>query len=248
MQQNERECPQCGNPYTGRADKQCCSEACKAQHRRDNLDGNSKDDAEEDIDDEAWDEEDDDLDEEDDWDEEEEDEEPNMPVHGRLNLVESSPSSINRLEQANEEERTRQLHALELIRLKQLRIDAQLRQEAAEKVEEEAEEIKSLHSIYSTLIKKCLKLDEQELDEDDLENWVDELDVASEKYLSHPGLRQPEDKAHKRLKDLYWLRDEFSGLLAELREQQTSFFRGVEPVYFDLPSKRKARFRDHLVA
>ena len=54
MQQKERECPQCGNTFTGRADKQFCSEACKAQNRRDNLDGKLTDDAEEDIDDEEW--------------------------------------------------------------------------------------------------------------------------------------------------------------------------------------------------
>ena len=244
MKQKERECPQCGNSYTGRADKQFCSEACKAQYRRNKLEDKFEEVVEEDTDDEVGDEVDD---WDDDWDDDE-DEEPNKPVYGRVNLIESSPSSINQFEQADEEERQMKSNALELIRLRQVRIDAQLRQEAAEKAAEEADKIKSLHTLYSTLINKCLKMDGHELDEDDLETWVDELDVASEKYLSHPGLRQPEDKAHKRLKDLYWLRDEFSGLLAELREQQTSFFRGVEPVYFDLPSKRKARFRDHLVA
>ena len=206
-----------------------------------------KNSAEVDTDDEAWDAENDNWDEGDDWDDDE-DEKPNMPLHGRVNLIESSPSSINRFEQADEEERKRQFHALEAIRLRQLQIDAQLKQEAAEEAEEEAEKIKSLHGLYSTLIKKCLKLDEQELDEDDLENLVDELDGAGEKYRSHPGLRQPEDKAHKRLKDLYWLQDTFSGLLAELREQQDSVFKSVQPVYLRLPSKRKTRFRDNLVA
>jgi len=152
------------------------------------------------------------------------------------------------IEQANEAERTRQLHALEVIRLRQLRIEAQLKEEAEEEAKEAAENIKSLQSLYSALIKKCLKQDGQELDEDDLETWVDEFDVAIEKYLSHPGLRQLDDKAHKRLKDFYWLRDTFSGLLAELREQQASFFKSVEPVYLELPSKRVARFRAHLTA
>lgn len=235
MQHQERECPQCGDPYTGRADKQFCSEACKAQYRRNNLDNRFIDDE---ADDEEYDAEN----------EDEDGEESNTPLHGKVSLIESPISSITRLEQANEAERTRQLHALELIRLRQLRFEAQLKEEAEEEAKEAAEKIKSLHTVYSALIKKCLKQDGQELDEDDLETWVDELDAAIEKYLSHPGLGQPEDKAHKRIKDLYWLRDMFSGLLAELREQQASFFKSVEPVYLELPSKRIARFRAHQIA
>ena len=137
---------------------------------------------------------------------------------------------------------------MELIRLRQLRFEAQLKEEAEEEAKEAAEKIKSLHSLYSTVIKKCLKQDGQELDEDDLDTWVDELDVAIEKYSSHPDLRQPEETAHKRLKDLYWLRDMFNGLLVELREQQASFFKSIEPVYLELPSKRIARFRAHQIA
>ncbi|GAB2466574.1 hypothetical protein GCM10011375_32680 [Hymenobacter qilianensis] len=235
MQLQERECPQCGDPFTGRADKKFCSDACKAQYRRDNLDGKSVNDEEDK--DEEWDAENDDWDE----DEEEGNVESNMPLYGKVNLSESSPSSITRLEQANEEERKRQFHALEVIRLKQLRIEAQLKQEAAEEAEEEAEKIRTLHSLYSTLIKKCLKLDGQELDEEDLETWIDELDEASEKYLSHPGLREPDNKAHKRLKDLYWLRDTFSDLLTEFHEEG-------EPVFLELPPKRKARFRTNRIA
>ena len=248
MQQKERECPQCGNLFTGRADKQCCSEACKAQYRRNNLDDKFTDDDnadDDDADDEEWDAENDDWDADD---EDENDKDSYTPLQGKVSLIDNPPSSITRLEQANEAERTRQFHALEVIRLRQLRLEAQLKEEAEEEAREAAEEIKSLHSLYSALVKKCLKQDEQELDEDDLETWVDELDIAIEKYLSHPGLRQPEDKAHKRLKDLYWLRDTFSGLLTELREQQASFFKSVEPVYLELPSKRKARLRAHLVA
>ena len=248
MQHQERECPQCGDPYTGRADKQFCSEACKAQYRRNNLDDKFTDDdnaEDDDADDEEWDAENDDWDADD---EDENDEESYKPLHGKVSLIESPLSSITRLEQANEAERTRQLYALEAIRLRQLRIEAQLKEEAEEEAKEEAEKIKSLHGLYSALIKKCLKQDGQELDEDDLETWVDELDAAVEKYMSHPGLRQPDDKAHKRLKDLYWLRDMFSGMLAELKEQQASFFKSVEPVYLELPSKRKARLRAHLVA
>jgi hypothetical protein len=242
MQHQERECPQCGDPYTGRADKQFCSEACKAQYRRNNLDNRFIDDE---ADDEEYDAENDDWDADD---EDEDGEESNTPLYGKVSLIESPISSITRLEQANEAERTRQLHALELTRLRQLRFEAQLKEEAEEEAKEAAEKKKSLHTLYSALIKKCLKQDGQELNENDLETWVDELDTAIEKYLSHPGLRQPEDKAHKRIKDLYWLRDMFSGLLAELREQQASFFKSVEPVYLELPSKRIARFRAHQIA
>ena len=65
--------------------------------------------------------------------------------------------------------------------------------------------------------------------------------------MSHPGLRNSEDKAHKRLKDLYWLRDTISGWLDKLRDQEDSYFMAVEPVFLDLLPKKKARFGDNLI-
>ncbi len=264
MQHQERECPQCGELYTGRADKQFCSEACKAQNRRNNLDSKFTDDddkddddvADDDTDDEDWDAENDDWDDEED--DEDEGEKPNIPLHKWADGVNNSPSYIVRLDQASEEERDR-YYASEFARLKQLRLDAQLLHEASEearkeveaikeKSREEVEATKTTHNLYSTLIRKCLKQDGQQLDEVDLETWVEELDEACDKYLTNPALRQPDDKSHKRLKDLYWLRDMFSSDLAELREQQNSFFKQVEPVFLSLPLKRKARFRDNLIA
>lgn len=217
MPYQERECLQCGNQFEGRSNRKFCASTCRAQFHRDNV-GVDDNDYEEIV-----------------------DEEPNEPVHGKVNLLESSPSLINRFEQADEEERRKQFHALEAIRLRQLRIEAQLRHEAAEEAQEKAEKIESLHGLYSTLIKKCLKIDQQELDEDELETWVDELDEASEKYMLHPGLLEPENKAHKRLKDLYWLRDMFSDLLEESNEEG-------EPVLLELSPKRKARFRANRIS
>lgn len=170
----------------------------------------------------------------------------------KIPLLDESELSTPRLWPSEEVERAKSIYDVEALRLEQYKLLMQRRKEAEKaEVEEDALEeinkITGLHALHSKLIKKCLKMEGHELDGDDLETWIEELDGASEEYQSHPGLRNPEDKAHKRLKDLYWLRDMFGGWLDKLREQEDSYFMMVEPVFLDLPAKRKARFRENLI-
>ena len=246
MQYQERECLQCGNLFEGRANKKFCSDICRSQFHRDN--GGVDDTNNEEFDDE---------------------EEPENDGSWRDNTNSSDESRIHgtRIVSYGQKGSSASFHSLEDERLKQYEIRIQLRKqteveeaEEAEEAEEEAleaarkaareeaKQIKSLHALYSALITRCLKSDGQELNKRELRTWVNELDSATEEYMSHPGLRQLEDKAHKLLKDLYWLQDMFSDLLSELMEQQASFFKMVKPVFLELPTKRKARFRAHLVA
>ena len=240
MQYQERECLQCGNLFEGRANKKFCSDICRSQFHRDN--GGVDDTNNEEFDDE---------------------EEPENDDSWRDNTNSSDESRLHgtRIVSYGQKESPASFHNIEAERLKKYAIRIQLRKqaeaeeaeeealEAARKaVREEAKQIKSLHALYSALITRCIKSDGQELNKRELRTWVNELDSATEEYMSHPGLRQPDDKAHKRLKDLYWLQDMFNDLLSELMEQQASFFKMVKPVFLVLPTKRKARFRAHLVA
>lgn len=125
------------------------------------------------------------------------------------------------------------------------------RQEAEEEAEAEekkqAEKAMALHKQYSALIVKCLKVDGMELDEDDLETWIDLFDEVSEAYREHPALRQPLNQTHRRLEDLYWLRDKFRDLLDESVNQLLSWFSDKKPVCFELSTKRLTRLREHLL-
>lgn len=237
MQYQERECLQCGNLFEGRANKKFCSDICRSQFHRDNGGADDTDN------------------------EEFEDEEAENSWGDNADSSDESGLHSTRIVSYSQEESPKSFHNIEAERLKQYTIRTQLRKQAeAEEAEEEAleaarkatreeaKQIKSLHALYSTLITRCLKSDGQELNKRELKTWVNELDSATEEYMSHPGLRQPQDKAHKRLKDLYWLQDMFSDLLSELMKQQASFFKMVKPVFLELPFKRKARFRDHLMA
>ena len=114
--------------------------------------------------------------------------------------------------------------------------------------EERAETARTLHKRYSTLIMQCLKANGAQQDEDDLEAWLDKFDEVTEAYRAHPALSQPLNQVHKRLEDLYWLRDKFQHLLDESLSQTAAWFSDDEPLYFDLSAKRLAKLRAHLLA
>ena len=120
-------------------------------------------------------------------------------------------------------------------------------EEAQEEAKKQAEKARTLHKQYSALIVKCLKVDCTELDEDNLETWIEQFDEVSEAYREHPALRQPLNQTHKRLEDLYWLRDKFRDLMDEYANQPLSWFSDKKPVYFELSTKRLTKLRQHLL-
>lgn len=118
----------------------------------------------------------------------------------------------------------------------------------------EREKIASMHRLYSNLIVKCLKVDGTALDDTSIHTWINELDDTSNRYRTNPDLSQPVSQAHERLEDLYWLRDKFRKLLDQWKTQPIplpikSYHlpNKAEPVLFELSSKRRSRFRSHLL-
>lgn len=237
MQYEEKECLQCEKLFEGRANKKFCSDTCRAQYHRDNLATDNS--------------------QEEDWEDDESDpEEGSKTWQTKIPLLDEDELATPRVSTSEEVERAKSIYDVEVLRLEQYKLlmqrkkeaeKAEAEEDALEEINKENNRIKGLHALYSKLIKKCLKMEGHELEGDDLEAWIEELDEASEEYQSHPGLRNPDDKAHRRLKDLYWCRDTFSGWLDKLREQEDSYFMMVEPVFLDLPPKRKAHFRENLI-
>lgn len=116
-------------------------------------------------------------------------------------------------------------------------------QESRQKVKE----IADIHQRYCQLVTGCLKTDGDALNDEELQTWVEDLDGLSDDYRKHPHLRLSANVVHERLEDVYWLRDRFRRLLDEWHEQSDSWFRSAEPVCFELPSKRRALLRAHLL-
>ncbi|WP_022822077.1 hypothetical protein [Hymenobacter norwichensis] len=213
MRNINQNCIQCEEPMQGRANKKFCSNACRAQHFRDN------------------------------------------PIETAAVITQVQPSTFRNppvqyasppIEHARvmplaEEEDDDEDDADDRIRAK----IAQKR-----KAEEDVELSKKLDGRYSKLVDECLKADGTNFnddDDDELQAWLDEIDDLIVDYRSHPGIDLSAGYARERLDDLHWLRDKFNRLLGEWVDQPTSWRHNIQPVYFEMSTKRKKLLRAHLL-
>ncbi|TVT37858.1 hypothetical protein FNT36_22120 [Hymenobacter setariae] len=232
----ELQCIQCGEQMEGRANKKFCSAACRAQHFRDNQDSaNNYNDSVQpstpDI------------------------EQPGLPgTPAFLNVQQTQPYA-EVVQCQSQQYQTPQYQSRQYqseVATGNWDWAVQFMQE--QDANREREKIADMHRLYSNLVVKCLKVDGTTLDDNNIQTWINELDYVSSRYRTNPALSQAGNQAHERLEDLYWLIDKFRRLLEQWKEQpillpSKSYYppNKAKPVLFELSSKRRNRFRSHLL-
>ena len=124
--------------------------------------------------------------------------------------------------------------------------------EREQQAKRDKEEASRLHRIYAQQATQFLKQEGLTYSWRSLDDSGEELDEAADKYRQHPGLPDPDHPAHRRLADLYLMRDILRTIgeaMAEAEEAATSFFgkSRPEPVLLHLTKKHRKRLRENLL-